>query len=128
MLSKQTQTVPGQQKQTRLGAIALKVIALKFKEQDEPRLICSLICATHRVAAVNGSILNVDEISIWDWLVSELVDGGVSSEVVVFGFDENGAGGGVVITSQLHYRNGIKKATLRFTVIWSTFFFGVGVL
>ena len=106
MLSKQTQTVPGQQKQTRLGAIALKVIALKFKEQDEPRLICSLICATHRVAAVNGSILNVDEISIWDWLVSELVDGGVSSEVVVFGFDENGAGGGVVITSQLHYRNG----------------------
>ena len=41
MLSKQTQTVPGQQKQTRLGAIALKVIALKFKEQDEPLLICS---------------------------------------------------------------------------------------
>ena len=55
---------------------------------------------------MNSSILNVEEVSIWDWLVSELVDGGVSSEVVVFGFDKNGAGGRVVITSQLHDWNG----------------------
>ena len=62
--------------------------------------------ATDCVTAVNCSILNVEEVSIWDWLVSELVDGGVSPEVVVFGFDENDARGGVVVTRELQDWNG----------------------